>query len=450
MAILVPSAAFLNIQSLTVPLSSLESVSSVKRHWQLIATSVALGFGLIATVSDLLRMIEKKIKWSTRLIIAGSLIQGLINMAVVIEYCIVMVLPQTEALSPFTNDGIFFTFLSAICALSASFFCNLELQVNSNQHQAYVYTMNSLSPNQRQLTILLILLFSFLVISGYIYSLLEEWSLNEGIYFSIVVATSIGFGDLAPQSFGGKIFLLLYAPIGLGILGFNIYAVRQVLLETFTLRLADTFSQRFGMQKEHHPDEDIESVSSSSNSVWERDLTNLGSLVSERLLNEWIVTVGLIENRMGRYEVKARIKREWGVGAISNDGDVDVGSSAAAGRLSGVLPTHPRSAAIPRIVRITSPQYGRSAPSHLLQRRSLDLLHSDDEEEFSDPERTDESDDENVDFNSHAVGGQGLVSSPTREDEVRSRGQSSGQTPFLGRVRPMSMRVFPKRRSFLG
>ncbi|KAJ3388244.1 hypothetical protein HDU84_000165 [Entophlyctis sp. JEL0112] len=241
-----------------------------------------------------------------------------------------------------------------------------------------------------------LLVLAMMLVFALFFAYFEGWSVWDGFYFTFIALTTIGFGDLSPKT-----------------------PLTRSLFVWFVF---------FGIAA----------------------VTNLGSLVSERLLNEWIVTVGLIENRMGRYEVKARIKREWGVGAISNDGDVDVGSSAAAGRLSGVLPTHPRSAAIPRIVRITSPQYGRSAPSHLLQRRSLDLLHSDDEEEFSDPERTDESDDENVDFNSHAVGGQGLVSSPTREDEVRSRGQSSGQTPFLGRVRPMSMRVFPKRRSFLG
>jgi len=46
--------------------------------------------------------------------------------------------------------------------------------------------------------------------------LLENWSLSEGLYFSIVTITTVGFGDFFPSSNGGQAFLIVFALIGLG------------------------------------------------------------------------------------------------------------------------------------------------------------------------------------------------------------------------------------------
>lgn len=50
------------------------------------------------------------------------------------------------------------------------------------------------------------------------YRYLEDWSWVDAIYFSVITITTIGYGDVAPQTDGGKIFTVFYIIIGLGII----------------------------------------------------------------------------------------------------------------------------------------------------------------------------------------------------------------------------------------
>jgi voltage-gated potassium channel len=50
------------------------------------------------------------------------------------------------------------------------------------------------------------------------YHYLENWSWVDSIYFSVVTLTTVGFGDFAPKTDGGKIFTIFYIIIGIGII----------------------------------------------------------------------------------------------------------------------------------------------------------------------------------------------------------------------------------------
>ncbi|MCB9261803.1 MAG: two pore domain potassium channel family protein [Flavobacteriales bacterium] len=68
----------------------------------------------------------------------------------------------------------------------------------------------------------LILVCLFVVISGSVfYHFVEGWGWVDSVYFSVVTLTTVGFGDLAPQTDMGKIFTIFYILVGIGIiLGF--------------------------------------------------------------------------------------------------------------------------------------------------------------------------------------------------------------------------------------
>jgi len=52
---------------------------------------------------------------------------------------------------------------------------------------------------------------------------IEKWSFGESIYFSIISYSTIGFGDIAPNSTGGRVFVSLFAfGLGLPSMGFLI------------------------------------------------------------------------------------------------------------------------------------------------------------------------------------------------------------------------------------
>jgi hypothetical protein len=53
------------------------------------------------------------------------------------------------------------------------------------------------------------------------YSLEEGWSVVDAFYFSVTTLTTVGLGDLAPQTTLGKLFTVVYIFAGIGIiLGF--------------------------------------------------------------------------------------------------------------------------------------------------------------------------------------------------------------------------------------
>jgi len=57
-----------------------------------------------------------------------------------------------------------------------------------------------------------------ILIGGFSYHYLEGWNWVDSFYFSIITLTTIGFGDFAPQTTGGKIFTMFYVLIGLGMI----------------------------------------------------------------------------------------------------------------------------------------------------------------------------------------------------------------------------------------
>ena len=67
----------------------------------------------------------------------------------------------------------------------------------------------------RNLLITSIIVLAFGTLS---YSYLEGWSFIDSLYFSVITLTTIGYGDLSPQTVEGKLFTIFYIFIGIGII----------------------------------------------------------------------------------------------------------------------------------------------------------------------------------------------------------------------------------------
>ncbi|HSE60999.1 MAG TPA: potassium channel family protein [Candidatus Saccharimonadales bacterium] len=77
-----------------------------------------------------------------------------------------------------------------------------------------------LSP-QSELVIIFGILLLVWAIGSVFYHLVEGLSYVDALYFTAVTLTTVGYGDLAPQTDAGKIFTAIYAFVGIGIfLGF--------------------------------------------------------------------------------------------------------------------------------------------------------------------------------------------------------------------------------------
>ncbi|WP_236545398.1 potassium channel family protein [Tropicimonas marinistellae] len=49
------------------------------------------------------------------------------------------------------------------------------------------------------------------------YRTVEGWSWLDSIYFSVIAVSTVGFGDISPETASGKIFTMFYIMIGLGV-----------------------------------------------------------------------------------------------------------------------------------------------------------------------------------------------------------------------------------------
>ncbi|AZL60185.1 two pore domain potassium channel family protein [Tabrizicola piscis] len=49
------------------------------------------------------------------------------------------------------------------------------------------------------------------------YRLLEGWRWIDALYFSVVTIATVGYGDLAPKTDGGKLFTVFYIMGGIGL-----------------------------------------------------------------------------------------------------------------------------------------------------------------------------------------------------------------------------------------
>jgi voltage-gated potassium channel Kch len=57
-----------------------------------------------------------------------------------------------------------------------------------------------------------------LVLGSIVYHILEGWGWIDSFYFSVITLTTVGYGDLSPQTDMGKLFTIVYVITGIGIL----------------------------------------------------------------------------------------------------------------------------------------------------------------------------------------------------------------------------------------
>ena len=49
------------------------------------------------------------------------------------------------------------------------------------------------------------------------YRWVEGWHMLDAVYFSVMTISTVGYGDLTPQTSAGKIFTIFYVIFGLGL-----------------------------------------------------------------------------------------------------------------------------------------------------------------------------------------------------------------------------------------
>lgn len=70
----------------------------------------------------------------------------------------------------------------------------------------------------KEFQVLLVITLATLASGTIFYHTTEGWRILDALYFSVTTLTTVGYGDLSPQTDMGKIFTILYLFAGIGII----------------------------------------------------------------------------------------------------------------------------------------------------------------------------------------------------------------------------------------
>lgn len=92
------------------------------------------------------------------------------------------------------------------------------------------------SLNNIETEVILILLITILGIGTIFYSNIENWSLLDSLYFSVITLTTVGFGDFFPKTDIGKMFTIGYVLVGIFLFLIFLNSLVRQMIDAHTLK----------------------------------------------------------------------------------------------------------------------------------------------------------------------------------------------------------------------
>lgn len=84
-----------------------------------------------------------------------------------------------------------------------------------------------------------------LILTGtVVYAILEGWTLLDALYATIITITTVGYGDLSPQTPSGRVFAIFFTMIAIGIGGYAISVLAAYAIEKQATKLERILRKR--------------------------------------------------------------------------------------------------------------------------------------------------------------------------------------------------------------
>ena len=95
------------------------------------------------------------------------------------------------------------------------------LKIEEEEHKRY----------HRKLAYVIIVIMLLLFGSATFYHFVEKWSYIDSLYFSAATMTTVGYGDITPKTFSGKLFTIFFVFTGVGIALYGLSLVASHFVE---------------------------------------------------------------------------------------------------------------------------------------------------------------------------------------------------------------------------
>lgn len=97
------------------------------------------------------------------------------------------------------------------------------------------------------------MLVALMTVGTLFYTVVEGWSPLDSLYFSVIAAATVGFGDFAPQTDPGKAFTIVYVLVGVGLLVLILSRIATGMVELKLERQADPQPRRRRLRVRRKP-----------------------------------------------------------------------------------------------------------------------------------------------------------------------------------------------------
>ncbi|KAJ9480369.1 Outward-rectifier potassium channel TOK1 [Pseudozyma hubeiensis] len=217
-----------------------------------VGLAISLSAAVVGNLAIVLRFLEVlRPRQSIALAFAGFMLHDLINVVALATFGGIYG-PKKDGLSLSASYWM-------VCASTiTSSLVTISLVADYVRTKDFRHAGSGLTQLQKGLVLAGMGLLLYLSLGSLIFVFVIEIDFITALYFSCATILTVGFGDVVPTSPGGKVLLILYAPLGIVLVAIVVSAARNAILETFQATLmARTkerrrrIAKRRAAQKEH-------------------------------------------------------------------------------------------------------------------------------------------------------------------------------------------------------
>lgn len=77
---------------------------------------------------------------------------------------------------------------------------------------------------------IILLLMALTLFGAFGFMLIEEWGFLDSLYMAVITITTVGFEEIRPLSGGGRIFVIAYLALGIGVFFYGIVQIGEIVL----------------------------------------------------------------------------------------------------------------------------------------------------------------------------------------------------------------------------